>query len=135
QNNEQRAESRYSLRTCQFRIRFKPHQKKGISFFKCHKNTYIAIIQTLSDTPMVNAIRLVPLFLYLVLCACSPGEVTKKEVAGQYPISLVDIRSVNLTDNFWLPRIKMIQDVTIPHSFEKCEHEGRMDNFLIAGNQ
>ncbi len=84
---------------------------------------------------MVNAIRLVPLFLYLVLCACSPGEVTKKEVAGQYPISLVDIRSVNLTDNFWLPRIKMIQDVTIPHSFEKCEHEGRMDNFLIAGNQ
>ncbi len=83
---------------------------------------------------MFSANRLL-LFLCFFICACSSKDVTKKEVAGKYPISLIDIRSVNLTDSFWLPKIKLIQDVTIPHSFEKCENEGRMDNFLIAGNR
>jgi uncharacterized protein len=52
-----------------------------------------------------------------------------------YPISAVDIKNVVLTDDFWLPKIKVIQDSTIQYAFDKCEKEGRMDNFLIAGGK
>src|SRR5688572_4776143 len=50
-----------------------------------------------------------------------------------YPISSIDIKNVIITDSFWLPKIKVIQDTTIMHAFEKCAEEGRMENFLIAG--
>lgn len=54
---------------------------------------------------------------------------------SSYPISSVSIRNVKLNDNFWLPKINKIQSVTIPHAFDKCEKEGRMDNFLVAGGK
>lgn len=50
-----------------------------------------------------------------------------------YPISTVNIQNVILNDNFWLPKIKLVQDSTIHYAFNKCEEEGRMKNFLIAG--
>ncbi|MGK9477008.1 glycoside hydrolase family 127 protein [Melioribacter sp. OK-6-Me] len=52
-----------------------------------------------------------------------------------YRINPVDIRNVRLTDNFWLPKIKTIQETTIKYAFKKCEEEGRMDNFLVAGGK
>jgi len=53
--------------------------------------------------------------------------------AYDYPISAVEVRNVVLDDQFWLPKIQLIQDSTISYSFAKCAEEGRMDNFLIAG--
>lgn len=53
--------------------------------------------------------------------------------ANKYPISAVEVRNVVLTDNFWLPKIQLIQDSTIHYAFNKCAEEGRMENFLIAG--
>ncbi len=64
-------------------------------------------------------------FLVLIFVGCTAKQ-------NDYPISAVDIRGVSLTDHFWLPKIKTIQQVTIPHAFRKCEEEGRMENFLIA---
>lgn len=52
-----------------------------------------------------------------------------------YPITAIDIRNVVINDNFWLPKIKLIQDTTIKFAFDKCKAEGRMDNFLIAGGR
>jgi DUF1680 family protein len=52
-----------------------------------------------------------------------------------YPISLPDISTVEVTDSFWLPRIRTIQNTTIAASFNKCLKEGRMENFLIAGRK
>ncbi|MGE5846559.1 MAG: glycoside hydrolase family 127 protein [Ignavibacteria bacterium] len=52
-----------------------------------------------------------------------------------YPISMVDIKNVEMTDSFWLPKIKIIQDSTIPYGFAKCTMEGRLENFLIAGKK
>jgi DUF1680 family protein len=49
-----------------------------------------------------------------------------------YPIQTVPFTSVKLTDNFWLPRIKMNATVTIPASFERCESTGRVKNFVMA---
>ena len=49
-----------------------------------------------------------------------------------YPIRGVNFTQVKLTDNFWLPRIKTNQLVTIPASFERCESTGRVKNFEMA---
>jgi DUF1680 family protein len=49
-----------------------------------------------------------------------------------YPLQKVDLRNIKLTDNFWLPKIRQIQQVTIPVAFERCEAEGRFENFLTA---
>ncbi|MCX7983675.1 MAG: glycoside hydrolase family 127 protein [Bacteroidetes bacterium] len=55
-----------------------------------------------------------------------------QQVLPDYPISFVSLRNVTLTDSFWLPKMKLIQSVTIPHCIAKCNEEGRIDNFLIA---
>ena len=72
-------------------------------------------------------------FTLLVLVAVSCSQENSKY--SNYPISTVDIRNVVINDGFWLPKIKTIQDVTIPYAFNKCEQEGRMHNFLVAGGE
>jgi DUF1680 family protein len=59
----------------------------------------------------------------------------KKPKYSDYPISTVDIKNVVLTDSFWLPKIKTVQNTTIKYGLEKCVNEGRLDNFLIAGKK
>ncbi|MET0394635.1 MAG: glycoside hydrolase family 127 protein [Chitinophagaceae bacterium] len=49
-----------------------------------------------------------------------------------YPVQPVPFTSVKLTDNFWLPRIRINHTVTIPASFERCEKTGRVKNFEMA---
>src|SRR5438045_9522745 len=52
-----------------------------------------------------------------------------------YPIHAVPFTQVALTDNFWLPRIKVNATVTIPASFERCESTGRVKNFVMAAER
>ena len=59
-------------------------------------------------------------------------ELTEK---SDYQISPVNIQNVKITDEFWLPIIKRVQEKTIDYAIKKCEEEGRMDNFLIAGGK
>lgn len=73
--------------------------------------------------------RSVLLLFILASMTCTDG---RREYAD-YPIHDVNIRNITLNDHFWLPKIKMIQDRTIQHAFEKCNQEGRIDNFLVAG--
>ncbi|WP_216650012.1 glycoside hydrolase family 127 protein [Lewinella sp. W8] len=54
---------------------------------------------------------------------------------ASYPIEPVDIRNVRMEDDFWLPIIERVQEKTIEYAIAKCEEEGRMENFLIAGGQ
>lgn len=54
---------------------------------------------------------------------------------SDYPISGLSIKDVILNDGFWLPKIKVIQDTTIHYAFDKCDKEGRMENFLVAGGK
>ncbi|GLB48319.1 glycoside hydrolase family 127 protein [Neptunitalea lumnitzerae] len=73
--------------------------------------------------------------------ACDTKKETAKELAENtglengYPIAPVDIRNVKVTDSFWLPIIKRVQEKTIEYAIEKCDEEGRFENFLIAGGQ
>ncbi|NMH28615.1 glycoside hydrolase family 127 protein [Flavobacterium silvaticum] len=59
---------------------------------------------------------------------------TSADVPG-YPIEAVPIKDVKITDEFWLPIIKRVQEKTIPYAIKKCADEGRLDNFLIAGGK
>jgi uncharacterized protein len=52
-----------------------------------------------------------------------------------YPIQALPFNKVKLTDNFWLPRIKINHTVTIPASFERCEKTGRVKNFIMAAER
>lgn len=52
-----------------------------------------------------------------------------------YPIDRVNSVRVQLTDNFWLPKIQTVQNTTIQHALEKSGEEGRFENFLIAGGE
>jgi len=72
--------------------------------------------------------------IVVLLTGCRPDGNPGSTNNG-YPITPIDITHVTLTDSFWLPRIKLIQDTTIRHAFEKCESEGRMENFFIAGKK
>jgi DUF1680 family protein len=64
------------------------------------------------------------------------GQSYKKQgPLADYPISMAEINKVEITDSFWLPKIKTVQDVTIAFAFDKCKNEGRFDNFLIAGGK
>ena len=47
-------------------------------------------------------------------------------------LEAVDFTKVEITDNFWSPRVKTNSEVTIPHALKKCESEGRIDNFKFA---
>ena len=49
-----------------------------------------------------------------------------------YPYVAVPFTSVKLSDNFWLPRLKINHTVTIPASFVRCESTGRVKNFEMA---
>lgn len=63
---------------------------------------------------------------------------TKQETAvkkADYAISGVPFSKVQISDNFWLPKIETNRTATIPASFEKCEEMGRIENFLIAGGK
>ncbi|MBG0859529.1 MAG: glycoside hydrolase family 127 protein [Bacteroidales bacterium] len=72
---------------------------------------------------------------YLFLLATGIILITscKRKKDADYPIQPVLFTSVNLTDNFWAPRIKKNADVTIPIAFSYCESTGRVKNFEIAG--
>ena len=62
-------------------------------------------------------------------------SVNEEEQSTGYKITPVNIQNVKLTDEFWLPIIKRVQEKTIDYAIKKCEEEGRFDNFLIAGGK
>lgn len=52
-----------------------------------------------------------------------------------YPIHPVPFTAVKLTDDFWAPRIRRNQEVTIPIALKQCYDTGRVDNFLRAAHE
>jgi DUF1680 family protein len=73
------------------------------------------------------------LILIFIIGCEKPDNPDKADNYEGYPIQAVDIRKVKLTDDFWLPIIKRVQNKTIEYALQKCEEEGRMENFLLAG--
>ena len=49
-----------------------------------------------------------------------------------YPIQPISFVNVQITDNFWLHRLKTHRDITLPYVLKKCEKTKRIDNFSRA---
>ncbi len=71
----------------------------------------------------------------LISCNKKEEAVSVAKKYSDYPIHPVDIRNVKMTDNYWLPIIKDVQEKTIEYALQKCKEEGRFDNFLVAGGK
>lgn len=87
---------------------------------------------------MNNSFKIVGLVCALLLLNCQSDkkDITKvKEPKTGYQIEPVAIKHVKLTDKFWLPIIKRVQEKTIAYAIAKCGEEGRLDNFRMAGGQ
>jgi DUF1680 family protein len=67
------------------------------------------------------------LFTGIIACA------DQSRTACDYPIIPVDFTHVKIQSGFWQSRVNTVCNVTIPHSFQKCEETGRIDNFIFAG--
>src|SRR5215212_12012989 len=67
-------------------------------------------------------------FLSLSLLAALSLNAQKSD----YPIQAVNFTSVKFMDNFWMPRMRVNYESTIPASFERCESTGRVKNFEMA---
>src|SRR5262245_7830768 len=68
--------------------------------------------------------------LYAVVAITSTHNLLAQN--KDYAYRAVPFTSVKLTDNFWLPRLKINHTVTIPASFERCDTTGRIKNFVMA---
>jgi len=77
-----------------------------------------------------NCLQKYTIFAVVGLFSCQPA---KRSNFSDYPISQVNLNQVILTDAFWLPRIETVQKKTIKYAFDKCESEGRFENFITAG--
>ena len=84
-------------------------------------------------------IFLTPIICLLVISCKQSEKSSNEKVISEESIGFilepVNIQNVKLTDEFWLPIIKRVQEKTIAYAIEKCEEEGRFDNFLIAGGK
>ncbi|HEY5465002.1 MAG TPA: glycoside hydrolase family 127 protein [Hanamia sp.] len=68
------------------------------------------------------------IFLSLFLLSATVVFAQNKD----YPIKPLAFNQVHLSDNFWLPRLRVNETVTIPASFERCQNTGRVENFILA---
>jgi uncharacterized protein len=71
--------------------------------------------------------------LYVTILSCLVPDLLAQN--KDYAYRAVPFTSVKLTDNFWLPRIKINHNVTIPASFERCDKTGRVKNFIMAAEK
>lgn len=76
--------------------------------------------------------KLVYLFFLLALFS-SCGSQKSTPPANEYPIQPVPFTRVEVTDDFWAPRIATNHQVTIPIALQKSRETGRIDNFKVAG--
>lgn len=70
-----------------------------------------------------------------MLTSIAVGQVQHTLKTGSEKIEPVGIRDVHLSDHFWLPIIETVQHNTIAYALNKCEEEGRFENFLVAGGK
>ncbi|NQU85938.1 MAG: glycoside hydrolase family 127 protein [Mariniphaga sp.] len=80
-----------------------------------------------------NCLFIILSFLLLFGCSIKKEDINTQQ--ANYPILGIPFNKVQISDNFWLPKIETNRTATIPASFKKCEEMGRLDNFLIAGGK
>ncbi len=72
-------------------------------------------------------------FLFLLIVTTWLTRCSEPETAKDYPIKPVPYTAVQMTDDFWQPRIRKNHEVTIPIALYQSEITGRIKNFQVAG--
>jgi uncharacterized protein len=73
-------------------------------------------------------------FLISTLLFCFLHHSSQGQAFKDYPYQPIDFNKVKVHDQFWSPKIKTNAEVSIPHTLQKCESEGRIDNFYRAAH-
>jgi DUF1680 family protein len=82
---------------------------------------------------MKKVLLLGTLLLGLVtISTCKNNTKRMSETIQDYPLQPVPFTAVQISDEFWLPRIETNQRITIPFANKKNEETGRVDNFAIG---
>ncbi|MCD7900504.1 MAG: glycoside hydrolase family 127 protein [Bacteroides sp.] len=81
--------------------------------------------------------RKIKTLLFAFICilstyACNSTD-AETQPKNDYPIQSIPFTEVSFTDNFWPPRIKINQEITIPIALHQCEITERVNNFKKAG--
>lgn len=76
-------------------------------------------------------IQYVAIFLMFVMLFAFKNEPEKTD----FKIQGVPFNEVQISDQFWLPKIETNRTITIPSSFAKCEETGRVANFEKAAKK
>jgi DUF1680 family protein len=77
--------------------------------------------------------RKLPVLVFCFWIVLMGGMTCQKRPERDYPVKPLEFTKVKVMDDFWLPRIKTNQNVTIPFAMLQNEETGRVDNFKIAG--
>lgn len=73
--------------------------------------------------------KIILALITIMICGAASAQNAKKD----YQFKPVPFTQVKFTDNFWAPKLKINNDVTIPTGFRKNRETKRIDNFKIAG--
>ena len=72
------------------------------------------------------------IFMMMALFAASCNRPPREDEIIQW-LATPAPGEVQISDNFWSPKIELNRVKTIPYVFRQCEETGRIDNFAIAG--
>ncbi len=72
------------------------------------------------------------IFMMMALLAASCKRPPREDEIIQW-LATPAPGEVQISDNFWSPKIELNRVKTIPYVFRQCEETGRIDNFAIAG--
>ncbi|ACU62429.1 glycoside hydrolase family 127 protein [Chitinophaga pinensis] len=71
---------------------------------------------------------------FVILSLTGISTMVQGQLKRDYPIQPVAFTQVQVTDNFWAPKIRVNADITIPYTLEQCQKTGRIDNFKRAAH-
>ncbi len=74
------------------------------------------------------------ILILLLLAACNQAP-QQEAVEGDYPIQPVSFNKVHFNDDFWAPRLRTHQDVTLAYTLDQCDSTKRILNFEIAAGR
>lgn len=73
--------------------------------------------------------------LLLILAAGTAVLPAGAQQKKDYPIQPVAFTHVHVNDQFWAPKMQVNAAVTIPYTLQKCEENGRINNFRMAAHE
>jgi DUF1680 family protein len=71
-------------------------------------------------------------FLVVMAMSCTQQQAKEEPFSDSWELQATPFTDVKIDDEFWSPRLKANQDVSIPHTFDWCEKTSRIANFRNA---